>query len=383
MKPIAVLGAGNVGQTMAADLTLKGYKVRLYELPEFAEKSLGEVLETSKIELGGEQINFKWFRNVGTAEIDVVTTNIAEALEGVELILMSIPAVGHEAFFEKMIPHLEDGMTISLFPDNYGSLMLRKMLEEKGEDVKIIVGGWITAPYGTRLIEPGRVDCMIRAYRLRGDTLPSSDWKKFYKKQKDLPILTTAKIEQADTVLGVGLENPNPIVHVPGSVLNVGAMEVSQREGVLGVKKGEWSLYKHGMSPAVVRVIEKYYEEVKEIAKAIGISLIEYSKEQFYHKHTIMKESFIAPFYEASPIMGIKGPLSVEDRYFTEDIPVGAVTAWRLAKKFGVDVPTIESLIHLGSIICQRDFFKEGRKLEDYGIESMSKDELLNYLKGA
>ena len=383
MKPIAVLGAGNVGQTMAADLTLKGYKVRLYELPEFAEKSLGEVLETSKIELGGEQINFKWFRNVGTAEIDVVTTNIAEALEGVELILMSIPAVGHEAFFEKMISHLEDGMTISLFPDNYGSLMLRKMLEEKGEDVKIIVGGWITAPYGTRLIEPGKVDCMIRAYRLRGDTLPSSDWKKFYKKQKDLPILTTAKIEQADTVLGVGLENPNPIVHVPGSVLNVGAMEVSQREGVLGVKKGEWSLYKHGMSPAVVRVIEKYYEEVKEIAKAIGISLIEYSKEQFYHKHTIMKESFIAPFYEASPIMGIKGPLSVEDRYFTEDIPVGAVTAWRLAKKFGVDVPTIESLIHLGSIICQRDFFKEGRKLEDYGIESMSKDELLNYLKGA
>ncbi len=383
MKPIAVLGAGNVGQTMAADLTLKGYKVRLYELPEFAEKSLGEVLETSKIELGGEQINFKWFRNVGTAEIDVVTTNIAEALEGVELILMSIPAVGHEAFFEKMIPHLEDGMTISLFPDNYGSLMLKKMLEEKGEDVKIIVGGWITAPYGTRLIEPGKVDCMIRAYRLRGDTLPSSDWKEFYKKQKDLPILATAKIEQADTVLGVGLENPNPIVHVPGSVLNVGAMEVSQREGVLGVKKGEWSLYKHGMSPAVVRVIEKYYEEVKEIAKAIGISLIEYSKEQFYHKHTIMKESFIAPFYEASPIMGIKGPLSVEDRYFTEDIPVGAVTAWRLAKKFGVDVPTIESLIHLGSIICQRDFFKEGRKLEDYGIESMSKEKLLNYLKGA
>uniref|UniRef100_UPI0025BDAA56 NAD/NADP octopine/nopaline dehydrogenase family protein n=1 Tax=Ferroglobus sp. TaxID=2614230 RepID=UPI0025BDAA56 len=277
---------------------------------------------------------------------------------------------------------LEDDMTISLFPDKYGSLMLRKMLEEKGEDVKIIVGGWITAPYGTRLIEPGRVDCMIRAYRLRGDTLPSSDWKKFYKKQKDLPILTTAKIEQADTVLGVGLENPNPIVHVPGSVLNVGAMEVSQREGVLGVKKGEWSLYKHGMSPAVVRVIEKYYEEVKEIAKAIGISLIEYSKEQFYHKHTIMKESFIAPFYEASPIMGIKGPLSVEDRYFTEDIPVGAVTAWRLAKKFGVDVPTIESLIHLGSIICQRDFFKEGRKLEDYGIESMSKEKLLNYLRG-
>lgn len=82
-----------------------------------------------------------------------------------------------------------------------------------------------------------------------------------------MPILATAKIEQTDTVLGVGLENQNPVVHVPGSILNVGAMEVSQREDVLGVKKGEWSLYKHGMSPAVVRVIEKYYEEVKRSQK--------------------------------------------------------------------------------------------------------------------
>ena len=379
MKPIAVLGAGNVGQTMAADLALKGYKVKLYELPEFA-KSLGDVLETGKIELRGEQINFKWFKNEGVAEIDTVTTKMEEALDGVELILISIPAIGHKAFFERMIPHLEDGMIVSLFPDNFGSLMLKKMI---GDEVKIVIGGWITAPYGTRLIEPGKVDCMIRAYRLRGDTLPSSDWNEFYKKQKDLPILATAKIEKADTVLGVGLENPNPVVHVPGSILNVGAMEVSQREEVLGVKRGEWSLYKHGMSPAVVRVIEKYYEEIKTIAQAIGVEIVIYSKEQFYHKHTIMKESFIAPFYEASPIMGIKGPLSVEDRYFTEDIPVGAVTAYRLAEKFGVETPVIESLIVLGSVICQRDFLREGRTLEDYGIADMSKEELLRFLRGS
>ncbi len=381
MRNIAVLGAGNVGQTMAADLSLKGYRVRLYELPEFAERSLGDVIETRKIELAGEQLNFKWFKNEGVAEIDVVTTDMVEAIEGAELILMSVPASGHKAFFEKMTPHLEDGQVVSLFPDNYGSLLLRQMLKDKDE-VKVLVGGWTSAPYGTRMLAPGKIDCMVRAYRLRGDTLPSKDWPEFFRIHKDLPFLIPTKLEQADTAIAVGLENPNPIVHVPGSILNVGAMEVSQTEDVLGVGKGEWSLYKHGMSPAVVRVIEAYYNELCRIANSIGIKLLNYTKEQFYHKHTIMHESFLAPFYEASPIMGIKGPLSVEDRYFTEDIPVGTVMAWRLAKKFGVKTPLIESLIKLGSVICGRDFFKEGRTLEELGIAELGAKDLIRYLKG-
>jgi opine dehydrogenase len=380
MKNVAVLGAGNVGQTMAADLALKNYRVRLYELPEFAERSLGNVLETHKIELTGSQLNFKWFRNEGVAEIDVVTTNMAEAIEGVELILISVPASGHQVFFEKMIPHLEDGQIVSLFPDNYGSLLLRRMLKD---ETKILVGGWTSAPYGTRMLAPGKIDCMVRAYRLRGDTLPSKDWTEFLRAHEDLPFFIPTKLEQADTVIAVGLENPNPIVHVPGSILNVGAMEVSQTEDVLGVGKGEWSLYKHGMSPAVVRVIEAYYNELCDIANSIGIKLLKYSKEQFYHKHTIMHESFLAPFYEASPIMGIKGPLSIEDRYFTEDIPVGTVMAWRLAKKFGVKTPLIESLIHLGSVICGRDFFEKGRTLEELGIVNLDAKDLVRYLKGS
>ena len=39
--PVAVLGGGACAQTFAADLTLAGLKVRLYEVPEFAPKSLG------------------------------------------------------------------------------------------------------------------------------------------------------------------------------------------------------------------------------------------------------------------------------------------------------------------------------------------------------
>lgn len=77
----------------------------------------------------------------------------------------------------------------------------------------------------------------------------------------------------------------------------------------------------------------------------------------------------------------VVGPDSVEHRYFTEDIPVGAVVRYHLAKKFGVEVPIIESLIQLGSVVCQQDFFKEGISLKQLGIEDLNKEQIMRYVK--
>lgn len=380
-KPIAILGGGATGQTFAADLALAGRKVRLYELPEFAPKSLGDVLKTHEIELTGPQLNFKWIKRVGTAKIDMVTTDISEALRAAGLVIVSIPAIGHKKFFEKMIPHLEDGQVVSIFADNFGSLLLREMMREKGCDVKVVIGGWSTMPYGTRVIRPGKVECLSRIYKISWDTLPSKDGDKFLEAFKDFPPLHPAvKIERADTVIAVGFNNPNPVVHVPGSILNVGAMEVSESEGTLGIEKGKFSMYKYGMSPAVSRVQYAFYQELRKIADTIGIKITEYHEEQFYTKLSVMGVEFKNPFGEAI-IPSIAGPLSVEDRYFTEDIPVGTVAYYNFAKKFGVDVPVIESLIRLGCIICRRDFFKEGRSLREMGLEDMTKEQMLRYVR--
>jgi len=380
-KPIAVLGGGACGQTFAADLTLAGCKVRLYELPEFAPKSLGDVLNTHKIELEGLQRNFKWFRRAGVAHVDVITTDIAEALEGAGLIIAAIPAAGHKRFFEEMIPHLADGQVISIFPDNFGSLLLKKMMREKGCDAKVIIGGWNTMPYATRKIEPGKMNCIVRTRELIYDALPSRDGDEFFKALKELPALDGAiEIKRGDTMLGVGLSNPNPVVHVPASVLNVGAMEVSEMEGTLGIPKGKYSIYKYGMSPAVCRVQFAFYQEEKKIASALGIEIVEYTQEDFFWKGSVMGVEYWAPFADVF-LPPIVGPLSVEDRYFTEDIPIGCNVRYQLAKKLGINVPIIESLIKLGSIICGRDFFREGLSLKELGIQDLTKEQIIQYVR--
>lgn len=380
-KPIAILGGGACGHTFAADLTLAGCKVRLYDLPDFAPKSLGEVLKTHEIELAGLQNNFKWFRRAGVANVDIVTTDMSEALDGAGLVLVTVPATGHKRFFEEMITYLVDGQVVSIFPDNFGSLLLKEMMLRKGCDADVIIGGWSSMPYATRKIEPGKVNCIVRTRELICDALPSKDGDKFFKILKDLPVFDgTIELKRGDTVIGVGLSNPNPVVHVPGSILNVGAMEVSEMEGTLGIPKGKYSMYKYGMSLSVSRVQLSFYQEERKIAKALVIKMVKYNYEQFFWKGSVMGVEYWAPFSDVI-LPPIVGPLSIEDRYFTEDIPVGCNARYQLAQKLNVDVPIIKSMITLGSAICKRDFFKEGRSLRELGIDDLTKDQIIRYVR--
>jgi len=380
-KPIAVLSGGACAQTFAAELSLEGYDVRLFELPEFAPRTLGPVMQSKTIELGGVQSNFKWFRRAGTAKISVVTTDIAEALRGAGVVIVSLPAKGHKPFFSAMIPHLEDGQIISIFPDNFGALRLRNMMKQAGSKADVVIGGWSSMPYGVRMREPGQLDCILRAKELMGDALPSRDGDAFFETMKKLPIFDGAmQIARGDTILGVDLSNPNPVVHVPGSLLSVGPMEVSEMEGTLGIGKGKFSMYKHGMCPAVARTQLAFYREEQAIAKALGIRMVEYREDQFFWKGGVMGIEYWVPFVDVimPPIIG---PDTVEHRYFTEDIPVGTVARYRLAKQLGVSVPVIESCICLGSIVCERDFLAEGLHLEELGLDGLDKNRMMTLLR--
>lgn len=380
-KPVAVFGGGACAQAFAAEFSLAGFEVRLYELPELALQTLGEVLRTHRIELGGQQRNFRWFRRVGVADVAVVTTDIREALQGAGLVVVAVPAKGHRPFFEQMIPHLEDNQVVSIFPDNFGSLLLRNMMREKECDAEVTVGGWSSMPYGARLQEPGKVNCIVRTRTLVCDALPSTDGDNFFQILSEIPAFDgTVELKRGDTILGVDLSNPNPVVHVPGAILSVGPMEVSEMEGSLGIPKGHFSMYKHGMSPAVARVQVAFYQEERKLAEVIGVKISDHCEEQFYWKGSIMGIEYWVPFADVV-LPPITGPNSVEHRYFTEDIPVGTVVRYRLAKRFQVAVPVIEALIRLGSVVCRRDFLKEGVSLEDLGLDGLDKGQILQLLR--
>jgi opine dehydrogenase len=355
-RPIAVFGAGNGGHCMAADLTLAGRDVVLCELPEFREQ-LRAVSEGRVIRLTG-------VGRTGDARIAEVTFDPAEAVARAELLNLVVPAFGQRRFFDELIPDLRDGQTVVVWAGDFGSLELARLMRAERPELSIHIVETNTLPYGTRLAGPGHVHLALLAPKVIAAALPAGA------PGPALPLLRELWpcIAPARDVLSVALSNPNPIVHPPGALLNVGRIQYSG---------GDFNMYREGITEAVARVVRAVYEEVRAVATALGTEVLEYEERDFRTKVSIMGVAFQAPFDTVGVIGGIAGPKSIQDRYITEDLPYGLVPVAQLGDRLDVETPLIDSIVSLGSSVCGRDFWTEGRGLEALGLADVPAYELL------
>ena len=391
-KPVTVIGAGAVGKAIAADCKLAGQNVRLYHSQPRAERVLFNV-ERTGIEIHGNQRNLYNFKRSGVAKLDVVTSVISEAMQGAGIIVVALPAFAHEEAFRDMIPYLEDGQVIHIFTDNFGTLLFRKLMKELDCTKDVIVGGWSSSPFGTRLETVGGFvfpKCRIgyRAITLRGAAFPMTDSEAFVESANYLGCLDSMTSGDGavigDTVLDIGFSNVNPVIHVPATILGVSTME--NWGNIFGdYDKSGYSMYSHALSPSICEVQYQFYNEEIALADEIGVDLGRYDKEDFFSRRSILALEYMGkgnmhlPLDEPSPEANA-GPDSIHHRYITEDVPVGCKIYSELGKVYGVKTPIIDSMIVLASTMVGENYFEKGYTLEYLGINDMSKEELVSYL---
>lgn len=399
-KPIAILGAGGVGKPCAADSKLAGREVRLWDDPRFAPKTLRNV-EKSGIRLGGPQTNLLLFERSGLAFMDMVTDDLAKAVKGAGLVVVTTVALGHEDLFKKLIPLLEDGQIVYIIPDNYGVLLLRKMMHEANCKTKVIVGSWGTSPYGARVLVKGGVstnetNIIDRVCLMRGAALPASDTDVFIESAKYFPPFDSVTFaeddpdfgfQKGDTVLDVALSNINPVVHVPGAILGAAVM---QNFELFGMKKQNYSLYAHALCPAIAEVQVDFWKESINVAEAIGTTIADVDMDDFFARSSIygpeyMGKGYRVPFtedyrYKQEPYGD--GPFTLESRYVTEDVPIGCYLISELGKKFSVKTPVVDSMIVLANSMLKRDLTKDVKySLEYLGIAHMDREQLNKWMR--
>ena len=356
---IAVLGGGNGAHTMAADLTLKGYKINMCEAPEFQE-SISTTLERQAINL------IDAWGEMHKVKLNLVTTNFEEALKDANYIMMAVPAFASNTFFNKIIPYLEDGQTVIKWSANFSALAFAKLLKEKGINKDITLAEAHTLPWGCRLVEPGTVQIMVWAVKLMLATLPAKNIDIVIKDVKEMyPVVA------GENVLAATLNNLNPIVHPVGTVMNAGWVDAIGKD---------FYLYRDGNTLSISRGIKTVFEEVSQVADAIGVTMLDYPEEDFWNKSTIMSTYFRAVFDKEGMVNKISGPESVKSRYITEDLPYGLVPIKKLAQQYDVPAPLIDAVITFGSVINQTNYMKEGISLEELGISGLSKDDLKRLL---
>ena len=344
---VAVLGAGHGGLAMAGHLSLMGHKVNLFNR---GEERLWGVKTSGSIEITGEVEGF--------GQISMATTSMGEAIKGVELIMVVVPANGHRWMAEQMAPHLVDDQIIVLHPGRtFGALEFKQVLVREKVTANVIIAEAQTFIYASRATGPSQVHIFriknsIPVASIRAHLIPHviNKLRQFY-----------PQFVPGDNVFKTSLENIGSVFHPALCVLNAGWIEHDT----------DFQFYHEGVSQAVAKVLEKIDEERVKVAEAIGIRAIS-ARQWLYMAYSSAGNTLFEAMMKNVGYRGILAPRSLRVRYIEEDIPFSLVPVASTGKMLNVPTPNIDSVIQLACGLNETDYWLNGRTVESLGIEGMS-----------
>lgn len=347
VSKVAVLGAGHGGLAMAGHLALMGHKVNLFNR---GEDRLWGVKSSGSIELTGEIEGF--------GNINLATTSMKEAIEGVDLIMIVVPAYGHKWMAEQMAPYLVEGQMVVLHPGRtFGAIEFKRILNRLNADPNVIVAEAQTFIYASRATGPSQVHIFrikhsIPVATLRAHLIPQ--------------VITRLRLYYpqfvpGDNVFKTSFENIGSVFHPALCILNSGWIE----------HEIDFQFYHEGATPGVTKVLEKIDEERVKVAEALGIRAIS-ARQWLYMAYSSAGNTLYEAMRKNPGYRGILAPRSLKVRYMEEDIPCSLVPIASTGQMLNIKTDTINSIIKLGSELNSCDYWSQGRTVENLGISGMT-----------
>ena len=354
-----VIGAGHGGKAMAAHLALMGFDVTLYNrTPE----NISSIKARGGIDLssfdGGPH---------GFGELSNATSDMKEALQESNLIMVVVPSSAHIDIAKMAAPHLQDGQIIVLNPGRTcGAIEFSHMLKEQGCTANITVAEAETFIYASRSDGPAQARIFGIKEAVPVAALPANCTSLV------LDALSPAYPQFIDgvSVLHTGLNNMGAIFHPALTLLNAGRIESTL---------GEFQFYIDGVTPSVARLLEVLDRERVTVASSVGIrarTALEWLKMAYGATGIDLHEAI----HNQQGYYGIQAPATLNHRYITEDVPMSLVPIASLGQRYGVSVRGMDSIIRLACIIHRTDYWRRGRTLDKLGIDNWSVSELTAYV---
>jgi opine dehydrogenase len=359
IENIAVIGAGNGGKAAAADLTLQGKRIRLFEFPEY-QKNIEEILTTRTLKVTGAV--------EGQAEVHMVTSTLAEAVEGADTIMVCTQALAHDRVARELAPLIKPEHLVILNPGSTGgSLHFARIFRELGIKELPIFVETATLTYGCRA-KGVVVEIAVKVNRVVYGTLPASA---IHGVSGELEALYPGFVRAA-SVLEAGLNNANPVIHPPITILNAARIE---NEG------DSTFFYGDGVSPTVARLIQKLDEERMSLLRTLGYPAQPDPVTSVAQGYALSTDYYEC--YKKGPgFSAFRNPNTLDNRYFHEDIGMSLVMFCSLGKLLGVPTPTSEVIVKMGEILRDEDYSAKGlRTVEALGLAGLTPEGLKNYLE--
>src|SRR5699024_2030861 len=340
-------------------LTDRGFTVTLYESPEFSGNLEGIRKRRGIVLDDGMDEKFIEFTDV--------TTNIEKAVRDADIIMLTVPGFAVENIAETLAPVAGPDQVILLNGAGaMGCARFVKRAEELGIEKSFSIVETNSLTYGTRAFpDEARVELSLYVKKIFLAAYPAEETDRLLEICSELYDCFVP----AESVWHTALENGNPEVHPGPALLNAGRIDYS---------KGEFWLYKEGITEHTVKLLRAIEQERMAIGSAFGYDLEDAVRSRAGRGYFGDDGRSLQELFNTSPVYTkIKGPVSIDSRYFTEDISNGLVLWADLGKLAGIPTPNIDAVITLGGTLLEQDFRQSGLTLYKLGFSGMTLEEVI------
>ncbi|MBX9751902.1 MAG: NAD/NADP octopine/nopaline dehydrogenase family protein [Roseococcus sp.] len=352
---IAVLGGGNGSFAAAADFALAGHEVRLWRRDAAAvEAHRAAGCTITVLDAAGTHV----------AQPALITSDLAAAVGGAELILCPTPATAQAEIATQLAPLLEDGQVVFLPPGTLGSVLFARHCTRR---VAFAETG--TLPWLVRKRGPHEIAITIRAKRLPVGVFPRD------LESHALAVIGQAfpgVIEDCGDALSAALMNAGCIIHPPLIIMNAGPLEHFPK----------WDIHNEGTQPAIRRTTDALDAERIAVREALGYGgphfpLADHyaseGPEWMYGRKSHDRLTQSGDWRERIVL--------TEHRYMLEDTRLGLSLIISAAALAGVEVPLARGFSAIGAAIRGDAPNHEGRTLANVGLGGMDRAQVTEVLR--
>jgi opine dehydrogenase len=356
---VAVIGAGNVGCALAAHLTLRGIDVRLCNR---SEGRLQEIRQSGGITVTGAV--------GGVASISLLTTEVAEAVHGVDVVAVTVPTPALPYYAGALAETTTDEQLIWLDPGHSGGALYLGTEIRRRRGGHPLVCQLSTASHGSRMAGPATVG----VFALTAASLAAFPSREVDECHSRVDALLPGQFSRANSVLDLDLQNVNAVMHPAQMVCNASWIEASG---------GDFLVYREGSGPGTSRIIEAVDAERVGLAGALGVptlSLVDALASAGYTSAEAARTGSVhISLQAAEPISRVKAPPTLDHRYLHEDVGWGLVQWINLARLAHAPTPTMEALTTLAGILNGVDYYAEGLTIERMGMADIAAQDVVAY----
>ncbi len=323
---VTIIGGGNIGTLMAAEISHKGNEVTVYtSSPQKWSK------EISVYDVNNEYLF--------TTELSCITDSLKDAVTDAEMIFVTFPAQMFNSVAEDLLPYINDKHKIGVVPGSGGAEFAFKKLIDKGATLF----GFQRVHSIARLKEYGHSVYMLgRKDELQVAAIPSKETAGIAATVSEMFELPCVCLPN---YLSVTLTPSNPILHTT-------RLYSLFKDYSFGMIYPAEILFYESWDNASSEILIKCDDELQQLCNVIPLDLTTV-KSLKLHYESPSAEKMTAKISGITAFKGIKTPMVAEgngfapdlnSRYFTSDFCFGLKILRDVASLFGIATPGMDTV---------------------------------------